>query len=71
MDVQVEDALEVAERTLVGRVRGRYVSGKFLKQWADSQWSKTPTSSFTTATLVKGWLMVKFDCKEAMEWLEE
>lgn len=35
MDVQVEDGLEVAECTLVGRARGKGFSGKFIKQWVE------------------------------------
>ena len=71
MDVQVEEVLDVAESTLVGRARGRFVSGKFLKQWAESQWLETPARSFKTYTLAKGWFMVRFGSKEAMEWVEE
>lgn len=66
----MEEVLDVAEVTLVGRIRGRPVSGKSLRQWAESQWLDTPASSFKTNSLVKGWFMASFDSKEALEWVE-
>lgn len=70
MDVKVEDALEVANFMLVGRVRGRFISGKFLCEWVESQWKNTPANSFRTTTMVKGWFLIKFGNKEALEWVE-
>lgn len=70
MDVQVEDVLDVAEVTLVGRIRGRPVSGKALRMWAEKLWAGTPASSFKSNVLVRGWFMVSFDSKEALEWVE-
>lgn len=54
----------------MGRVRGCPVSGKFLQQWAEGHWKETPAKSFKTATMVKGWFMISFDSKAAMEWVE-
>lgn len=71
MDVQVEDALKVAESTLVGRFRGRPVLGKYLQHWAEEHWKETPARSFKTVTMAKGWFMISFDNKSAMEWVEE
>lgn len=70
MDVQVEGVLEVAEVTLVGRIRGKPVSGKAIRQWAESQWTGTPAASFKSNALVKGWFMASFDSREALEWVE-
>lgn len=35
MDVQIEEAIEVAECTLVGRARGKKYSAQFIQNWAD------------------------------------
>lgn len=67
MDVQIEDALEVAECTLVGRARRKSYSGQFIKQWAEQQWKTTPVKSFKVSALVKGWFMVRFENKEAAD----
>lgn len=69
MDVQVEDALEVVECTLVGRARGKSLSGKSLRYWAEQQWKAAPVKNFKVAVLVKGWFMVRFESKEAVNWL--
>lgn len=66
----MEDVLDVAEVTLVGRIRGRSVSGKALRMWAEKMWAGTPAASFKSNALVKGWFLVSFDCKEALEWVE-
>lgn len=71
MDVQVQEDLMVAECTLVGRIRGRALSGKALNQWAELQWKKSLLNPFRVARLVKGWFMVSFAKKEDADWVPE
>lgn len=42
VDVQIEEAMEVAESTLVGRARGKNFSAQFIQNWADQQWQAAP-----------------------------
>lgn len=70
VEVQIEEALEAAERTLVGRAGGKNFSAQFIQNWADHQWQAAPGNSFkVSAVLAKGWFMIQFDKKEMAEWV--
>eukprot|EP00253_Pinus_taeda_P024932 PITA_24932 len=71
MEVQIEEALEVAECTLVGRARGKKFTSNFIKAWGEQNWQSDLIRGFEVLTLVKGWFMVRFEHKEAIDWVVE
>lgn len=69
MDVTIEEALEVAECTLVGRARGKKFTSGFIKAWGEQNWPSDLIKGFEVSTLAKGWFMVRFENKEAADWV--
>lgn len=69
MDVQVEEAIEVAECTLVGRARGKKHTTQFIKKWGEQVWQTDLVKEFKVAALAKGWFRVRFENKEAADWV--
>lgn len=69
MDVKIEEVLEVAESTLVGRVRGKIFSSEFIKSWGKRNWQTDLMRDFRVLTLAKFWFSVHFDSKEAAKWV--
>lgn len=69
MEVSIEEALEVAECTVVGRARGKKLSPGFIQEWGEKNWSAGQERVFEASTLVKGWFMLRFKNKEAADWV--
>lgn len=69
MDVKIEDALEMAECTLVGRARGKNFSSTFIHSWGEHNWQSDLITGFSVSTLAKGWFMVHFEHKEVADWV--
>jgi len=69
MDVQIEEAIGVAECILVWRARGKKYSDQFIQNWAAPQWQSAPYKNFKVLVLAKGWFMVKFENKEVVDWV--
>lgn len=71
MDVQVDEALEVAKCTLVGRAKGKKHSSQFIKIWGEQKWQTDLVKNFKVSVLAKGWFMVRFGNKEVADWVME
>jgi len=69
MDVTIEESLEVAECTVVGRARGKKFSPGFLQEWGEKNCMVGKERVFEASTLVKGWFMFRFYSKEAANWV--
>lgn len=71
VDVRIEEAIEVAESTVVGRARGKVFSIQFIQNWAEQQWQKNLGEAFKVSGLAKDWFMIQFDKKEMVDWVLE
>lgn len=69
VDVRIDEAIEAAESTLVGRALGKNFPAQFIQNWADQQWQGGPGNSFKVLVLAKGWFVIQFDKKEMAEWV--
>lgn len=69
MDVQIEEVLEVAKCTLVGRARGKKFSSDYIQSWGKQNWQTNLIREFRVLTLAKGWFSIHFKNKEAAEWV--
>jgi len=71
VDVQIEEAMEVAESTVVGRARGKFFSVQFIHKSVEQQWKKNVGDAFKVSGLAKGWFMIQFVKKEMVDWVLE
>lgn len=71
MEVAIEETLEVADCTLVGRARGKKFSSEFLRGWGEQLFVSDRPLSFKAQSLAKGWFLLRFEDKEAAAWVLE
>lgn len=68
-DFKWSDAMDTAERVLVGRVRGCHYSAARLKQWETEVWSEHLAKPLVVQTFVKGWFALYFARAEHTNWV--
>lgn len=71
MEVSIEETLEVADCTLVGRARGKKFNTDFLKDWGEQNFVSDRPLRFEAQSLAKGWFLFRFEDKEAAAWVLE
>lgn len=69
MEVSIEEALAVAECTLVGRARGKKFSSEFLQVWGESCFVSDRPLQFEAQILGKGWFKLCFVDQASVEWV--
>ena len=56
---------------MVERVKGKMYSANYIQEWRVKCWQEVPDKSYEVLTLARGWFMIKFSKKEALEWVLE
>jgi hypothetical protein len=69
MDVKVEHAGIMAERTVVWKARGRRFRAKTLKRWATKHWSQRLKYILKTIVLTNGWFSFLFQSSKDAQWV--
>lgn len=71
MEISIEESLEVAESTLVGRARGKKFTSEFIQSWGEQVFVSDNPLRFEAQCLAKGWFMFRFEDKKDAEWVLE
>jgi len=71
VNLHIDEAMEVAKLTLIGKAKEKKYSTNYIQEWAVKCWQKAQDKTYEVSTLAKGWFMIKFIRKEAMEWVME
>jgi len=61
--------MDIAEKALVGRVRGRNYSVERPQQWAFEVWGHHLNDPPFIQSFVKGWFALRFDKLEKTNWV--
>jgi len=69
MEVSIEETLEVADCTIVGRARGKKITPADLQSWGEERFNNGSPLRFEARSLVKGWFMLRFEEKAAADWV--
>lgn len=69
MEVSIEETLEVADCTIVGRARGKKFTPADLQSWGEERFNNGSPLRFEARSLVKGWFMLRFEEKAAADWV--
>lgn len=68
-DIQWVDAMDLADRVLVGHIRGRSYTAEKLKTWASQIWGPFLVDIPTVQTFVRGWFALRFSRADHTSWV--
>lgn len=69
IEVSIEETLDVADCTIVGRAMGKKFSPDVLQAWGEQRFVNENPLRFEAQCLAKGWFMFRFEEKEAADWV--
>jgi len=68
-DIRLGEAMDFADRVLVGRIRGRSYTAARLKTWATAVWGHHLADIPFVQTFVRGWFALRFARADHTNWV--
>lgn len=68
-NIRLGEAMDFADRVLVGRIRGRNYTAARLKTWATEVWGHHLAEIPFMQTFVRGWFAMRFACVDHTNWV--
>lgn len=68
-DIRLGEAMDFADRVLVGRIRGRNYTATRLKSWAVAVWGHHLAEIPFVQTFVRGWFAMRFARADHTNWV--